>query len=127
MKRWLKAEAFFIPFLLILSGVFAVPRYIVCLQPRRLENVELQQNLFTMRRAIDCYWMDKEHPPQSLQNLVDAGYLREIPKDPLTKSNQTWFIEREKEPSVPNTKPGIVDVRSGASGLDRSGKPYNLY
>jgi len=59
--------------------------------------------------------------------LISAGYLREIPIDPVAKSNQTWIIEREKESSVPNTKPGIIDVRSAAAGADKNGKPYNEY
>jgi len=87
--------------------------------------VILQQNLWTMRRAIDFYRMDKKRRPKSLQDLVDSGYLREIPADPLTRSNKTWTIEREKESSVPNTPPGIVDLRSAASGADTNGKPYN--
>jgi len=62
-----------------------------------------------------------------LQNLIDSGYLREIPIDPITRSNQTWIIEREKESSVPNTYHGIIDIRSAASGADKDGKPYNLY
>jgi general secretion pathway protein G len=80
-----------------------------------------------MRRAIDFYRQDREKPPQSSQELIDSGYLREIPADPLTGSNQTWIIEREKEPSVPNTHPGIIDVRSAAAGADKNGKPYNEY
>jgi general secretion pathway protein G len=126
MKRWLKVVAFFFLFLLIVGGVFSgFPRWIACQQPERLEHAALQQNLLTMRRAIDRYWQDKEKPPQSLQVLVDSGYLREIPADPLTRSNQTWIVERKKD--SPNTPSGIVNVISAAAGADKNGKPYNQY
>src|SRR5262245_13576867 len=111
--------------LLIGSSVVTVEiysRYVPAL--RRAKDVALQQNLWTMRRSIDFYWQDRERPPQSLDELISAGYLREIPIDPVTKSNQTWIIEREKEYSVPNAQPGIIDVRSGAAGADKNGKPY---
>lgn len=120
--------AFLLLLLLVIGGV---PSYIVCSKHgahlSRAKEVVLQQNLWTMRRAIDFYWQDKNRPPQSLQELVNTGYLRQIPDDPVTKSNQTWVIEREKEPSAPNTPTGIIDVRSGAAGADGYGKPYNQY
>src|SRR5262249_42516781 len=94
---------------------------------RRVKEVVLQQNLYTMRKAVEFYADDKAKSPQSLDELVRAGYLREIPADPLTGSNKTWTIEREKESSVPNTNHGIVDIRSAATGADKDGKPYNQY
>lgn len=122
MKRWLKVVAFFLLFLLIVGGVFTA-RHVG--HVRRSKEVELQQNLWAMRHAIDFYWQDKEKPPQSLQELVDSGYLREIPADPLTRSNQTWIVERKKD--SPNTPSGIVNVISAAAGADKNGKPYNQY
>src|SRR5262249_50124619 len=64
----------------ILAAV-AIPKFITHLQ--RAKEVTLQTNLWTMRRAIDFYWQDKEKPPANLQELVSAGYLREVPKDPI--------------------------------------------
>ncbi|HEU0175916.1 MAG TPA: type II secretion system protein G [Blastocatellia bacterium] len=94
---------------------------------KRSKEITLQQYLWTMRRAIDFYVKDKGKRPQSLNDLVSDGYLREIPTDPFTRSNKTWAIEREKESSVPNTPAGIIDVRSAADGADKDGKPYNRY
>ena len=98
----------------------------VCRFPQTKEIV-LQQSLWTMRRAIDLYWTDKERSPASLQQLIDEGYLQEIPDDPVTKSNKTWVIEREKESSNSDSPPGIGDVYSGATGADNDGKPYCEY
>ncbi|MGE0131740.1 MAG: hypothetical protein AB7U82_26960 [Blastocatellales bacterium] len=80
-----------------------------------------------MRRAIDFYWTDKQQPPQSLKDLVNSGYLRDIPADPFTGSNQTWIIERESQTPGQQSQPGIVDVHSGAAGADAGGKAYNQY
>jgi general secretion pathway protein G len=94
---------------------------------KRSKEVALQQSLWSLRRAIEFYANDKGKRPQSLNELVSAGYLREIPTGPLTRSDKTWSIETEKESSAPNTPPGIIDVRSGATGADKDGKPYNRY
>jgi general secretion pathway protein G len=127
MKRRLKIAPFFLV-LLIGGGVCAVYIYNAYLVPfRRAKEVVLRQNLWTMRKAVDFYANDKGKRPQSFGELVSAGYLREIPADPFTGSNQTWIIEREKESSVPNTPPGIIDVHSATAGADKNGKLYNQY
>jgi len=120
----LKGIAFFLLFLLIVGGVFMAPKFG---RVRRSKEVVLQQNLWTIRRAIEFYASDKGKRPQSFDDLVSAGYLREIPADPFAGSNKTWIIEREKESSAPSANPGIIDVRSGATGADKDGKPYNKY
>jgi general secretion pathway protein G len=127
MKRRLKIAAFFLV-LLIGGGVCAVYIYNAYVGSlRRAKEVVLQQNLWMMRKAVDFYANDKGKRPQSFGELVSAGYLREIPADPFTGSNQTWIIEREKESSVPNTPSGIIDVHSATPGADKSGKLYNQY
>jgi general secretion pathway protein G len=128
MKRWLKVPALFTLLLLTLGGVFAVFIYSKCLGPLRgAKEAVLRQNLWVMRRAAEFYANDKGRRPQSLDELVSAGYLREIPADPFTGSNKTWSIEREKGPSAPNTPTGVFDVHSGAAGADKNGKSYNRY
>lgn len=52
----------------------------------------LKEDLHTMRTAIDSYTVDKEKAPQSLEDLVQAGYLKSIPIDPITNRNDTWII-----------------------------------
>ncbi|MBZ5624845.1 MAG: prepilin-type N-terminal cleavage/methylation domain-containing protein [Acidobacteriia bacterium] len=84
----------------------------------------LKNNLFTLRTVIDNYTYDKGKAPQSLQDLV-PGYLREIPYDPMTKSNQSWrIIMEEASQSVSQSEPGIFDVKSGSDKIGLDGTPY---
>lgn len=103
----------------------AIPIFITNI--KRAKEVVLKTNLDEMRRAIDKYTVDKEKAPQSLQDLVSAGYLRALPLDPLTRSADTWKIEMETETASSDVAPGIKDVRSGAEGNDVEGKPYSEY
>jgi general secretion pathway protein G len=102
----------------------AVPLYQKALL-RTKESV-LRNNLFTLRNVIDEYTYDKQKAPQSLQDLVSEGYLRQIPKDPITDSNQTWKVIMEDSlTSVSQTEPGIFDVRSGSDARSLEGTPYS--
>jgi general secretion pathway protein G len=114
-----------ISIILILIGI-AVPAY----QQSVIHAKEavLRQDLKTMRDQIDNYTMDKEKAPQSLQDLVDAGYLRMIPKDPFTNSTETWQTESSDTlQSLDQTEPGITDVHSGSSATGSDGTPYNTW
>jgi len=86
----------------------------------------LKNNLFTIRTVIDEYTYDKAKAPQSLQDLVTEGYLREVPVDPMTNSNSTWHVIMEDAmTSVNQTEPGIFDVRSGSDKMGLDGTPYS--
>jgi general secretion pathway protein G len=75
----------------------------------------LKTNLFTLRTVIDNYTYDKMKAPATLQDLVSDGYLRDVPVDPMTGSNQTWQIIMEPPGSgVDQSSPGIFDVKSGS-------------
>ena len=75
----------------------------------------LKTNLFTLRTVIDNYTYDKMKAPATLQDLVSEGYLRDVPVDPMTGSNQTWQIIMEPPGSgVDQSNPGIFDVKSGS-------------
>ena len=75
----------------------------------------LKTNLFTLRTVIDNYTYDKMKAPQTLQDLVSEGYLRDVPMDPMTGSNQTWQTVMEPAgSSVDQSEPGIFDVKSGS-------------
>lgn len=101
----------------------AVPYYQKALI-RSKESV-LKNNLFTMRTLIDEYTYDKGKAPQSLQDLVSESYLRQIPVDPMTGSNQTWrVIMEEAGNSASQAEPGIFDVRSGSDKTSLEGTPY---
>ncbi len=92
----------------------------------RAKESVLRNNLFTMRTVIDEYTYDKQKAPQTLDDLVSEGYLREIPIDPMTGSNQTWkTIMEDALTSVNQTEPGIYDVRSGSDATSLDGTPYS--
>jgi general secretion pathway protein G len=86
----------------------------------------LREDLFRMRDAIDQYYADKTKYPASLETLVAEGYLRQVPKDPITNSSETWqTIPSEPDPGDPTAEAGIFDVKSGAPGNSIDGTPYN--
>ena len=88
----------------------------------------LRDDLFTMRSVIDQYTLDKVKAPQSLQDLVAAGYLKSIPKDPITGSTDTWQVTTDDTLMDPSqTQPGITDVHSGASGVGSDGTAYSSW
>ena len=92
----------------------------------RAKESVLKNNLFTMRTLIDEYTYDKQKAPQSLQDLVSEGYLREVPIDPMTGSNSTWHIVMEDaSASVSQSEPGIFDVKSGSDKIGLDGTPYS--
>jgi general secretion pathway protein G len=94
----------------------------------RAKEAVLRQDLKTMRDQIDNYTMDKEKGPQSLQELVDAGYLRSIPKDPFTNSADTWQVENsDTMQSLDQTEPGITDVHSGSNLTGSDGTAYSSW
>jgi general secretion pathway protein G len=104
----------------------AVPMYEQSV--RRAKEAVLRQDLKTMRDQIDNYTMDKEKAPQSLQDLVDANYLRKIPKDPFTNSTETWQAEStDTLQSLEQTEPGVSDVHSGSSEIGSDGTPYSSW
>ncbi len=114
-----------ISIILILIGI-AVPAYQQSVI--RAREAVLRQDLKTMRDQIDNYTMDKEKAPQSLQDLVDAGYLRMIPKDPFTGSSDTWQTETSDTlQSLDQTEPGITDVHSGSTAVGSDGTAYNTW
>lgn len=101
--------------------------------PRRANEAVLKTNLRTMRDVIDQHYGDKGKYPTSLQSLVDTGYLRKIPIDPITKSSETWVpLYEEIDPNNPPAEteseegqPGIIDVHSGSPAISLDGTPYS--
>jgi general secretion pathway protein G len=89
----------------------------------------LKDDLFTLRKLIDEYTLDKQHPPTTLDELVEAGYLRGgIPVDPFTGSNDTWHTDVEDVPLNPNqSASGIVDVHSGSEETGLDGTAYSSW
>jgi general secretion pathway protein G len=112
--------------ILILISI-AAPMYRTSLI--RSREAVLRDDLFTLRSVIDQYTLDKQGAPQSLDDLVSAGYLRELPADPFTSSNQTWEVEYEDSTLMlpTQTSPGIVDVHSGSNLKSISGELYSSW
>ena len=85
----------------------------------------LKNNLFTLRTMIDEYTYDKKKAPQQLQDLVTGGYLREVPKDPITGNDQWITIMEDAMTAVDQTEPGIWDVRSRSDEKSSNGTLYS--
>ena len=106
--------------------LLAVPRYTAALRQAR-ESV-LKTDLQTMRAAIDSYTMDKQKAPQALDDLVQEGYLKAIPVDPMTRSKDTWVPDTSDAMySIDQTDPGITDVHSGSEETGSDGQPYSTW
>ena len=91
----------------------------------RAKESVLRQNLFTLRTVIDEFTYDKAKAPQSLQDLVSEGYLRQIPVDPMTAQPDWQVVMEDAVSSVNQTEPGIFDVRSKSDKKSLEGTAYN--
>jgi general secretion pathway protein G len=78
-----------------------------------------------MRSAIDEYSYDKQKAPQSLQDLVTDGYLRDVPKDPVAGNSDWKIIMEDASQAVSSNEPGIFDVRSGSTKKSLDGSSYS--
>ncbi len=97
----------------------ATPRYFGSLEKGR--EVALQENLRVLRVTLDKFHADKGRYPETLDELVEERYLREVPLDPITESATTWVLVPPKEPD----QQGVADVKSGASGTARDGRRFD--
>ena len=114
-----------ISLILILVSI-SVPAYNQSILRAR-ESV-LRQDLFQLRSLISQYTLDKQKAPQSLEDLVQAGYIKQIPTDPMTDSNSSWTVDQEDSLlSVDQQDPGISDVHSGASQSSSDGTAYSTW
>jgi general secretion pathway protein G len=94
---------------------------------QRQKEAVLKEDLYSLRNAIDQFTQAKEAAPETLDDVVHAGYLRELPVDPFTDSRSTWKITLEDEPLKAGKKPGIVDVHSGSHAISSEGTPYDSW
>jgi len=128
-RRWRRRSGYTLIEMIIVMAIIsiliaiAVPLYQKSLL--RTKESLLKNNLFTLRTVIDEYTYDKQKAPQTLDDLVNDGYLRAVPLDPITNSTQTWRLVMEDAlTSVDQTMPGIYDVRSGSDQKSLEGTPY---
>lgn len=104
-------------------AALAVPRFTAAI--KSAHEAVLREDLRVMRTAIESYTMDKQKAPQSLDDLVQDGYLRSIPEDPITHGKDTWVPDTsDAYSSVDQTEPGITDVHSGSQEVGSDNRPY---
>jgi len=104
----------------------AIPSFVGAI--RNAKEAVLKEDLRVMRSAIDSYTMDKQKAPQSLDDLVQEGYLKVIPEDPMTKARDTWTTDTSDAlHSLDQTDPGIDDVHSGSQETGSDGQPYSTW
>ena len=109
----------------ILAAV-AVPAYLQSV--RKAKEAVLKEDLQAMRKAIDSYTIDKAKAPQALQDLVESGYLKAMPKDPITNRTDSWVPGQEDIlNSLDQTQSGIDDVHSGAQETSSEGTAYSTW
>jgi general secretion pathway protein G len=95
-----------------------VPRYFGTVT--KAKESTLLENLYITRNAIDKFFYDNGRYPDALNELVNKRYLRDLPVDPITDSENTWVLVPPADP----TKGKVFNVHSGADGLGLNGKPY---
>ncbi|ELX13327.1 bacterial type II secretion system protein G domain-containing protein [Janthinobacterium sp. HH01] len=121
----MKTKGFTLIELLVVLGIIAllltlaVPRYFPSVD--KSKEIVLADNLRNVRQVLDQYYGDTGRYPDSLEQLVEKKYLRAMPVDPITDSDSTWIIV----PPEDVAKGGIYNIKSGAPGTDRGGKPYS--
>ena len=105
-------------------AAIAIPSYLGSLKNAR--EAVLKEDLHVMRQAIDSFTMDKEKAPQALDEVVQAGYLKELPRDPMTQSESTWVTDTDDTlESVDQASGGITNVHSGSGQTATDGRPYS--
>jgi general secretion pathway protein G len=112
--------------IMIILLSLAMPRYSKSIL--HAQETALKEDLYNMRSVIDQYTLDKQKAPQSLQDLVEAGYLKQLPVDPFTKSRDTWVpVTDDSILSPDQTQPGIMDVHSGSDQTSTEGTAYSTW
>jgi general secretion pathway protein G len=106
----------------ILAAI-ALPNYRVAIIQSK--EAVLKENLYRMRDLIDQYYVDKGQYPPSLETLVEEGYLRKLPEDPITRAADWAPVYAEPDADRPAEPPGVYDVKSASELPSLAGTPYN--
>lgn len=104
-------------------AAIALPQYKNAI--RHSQEAVLRENLYRMRDLIDQYQADKGKYPASLETLVEEGYLRKLPLDPITGQADWQTVNAEPDPDNPGEAPGVYEVKSNSPELSMAGTPYN--
>jgi general secretion pathway protein G len=109
-----------------LLAAIAIPAYTTNIKHAR--EAVLKEDLHIMRQAIDSYTVDKQKAPQSLDDLVQSGYIKVMPIDPFTHRSDTWITaQSDTLSSLDQTESGIDDVHSGSQETAIDGSAYNTW
>jgi len=132
MQRRLRQRGFTLIELMVVISIIiillslAMPNYTKSIL--HTQEAALRDDLHTLRSVIDQYTLDKQKAPVSLQDLVDAGYIKQLPMDPFTKSRETWVpVTDDSLMSPDQTAPGIIDVHSGSDLVSTEGTAYSTW
>ncbi len=132
MNRRLQQRGFTLIELMVVISIIvillslAIPNYSQSIL--HAKETALHDDLYTLRSLIDQYTLDKQKAPQALQDIVDAGYLKQLPKDPFTNSRDTWVPATDDTLMSPDqSAPGIVDVHSGSDQTSSDGTAYSTW
>lgn len=108
--------------IIIILAAVALPQYQKTVL--RARETVLRDDLFNMRKLIDQYAADKGQLPQSLDDLVTSGYMREMPEDPIT-GEKTWNVVTGDDPNSTEGGQGVIDVHSASTDMGSDGRPYS--
>src|SRR5579859_7769730 len=118
-------ELMVVIFIIMILASIAMPVYNQSVVQAR-ESV-LRSNLGTLRSVISQYTLDKQKAPQSLDDLVSAGYLRQIPTDPMTRQTNWEVVQEDVMMAVDQQDPGITDVHSASNATASDGTAYSTW
>ena len=108
--------------IVIILAAIVLPQYQKTILATR--EAVLREDLFNMRKLLDQYAADKQKLPQSLDDLVSGGYLRELPKDPIT-GQADWTVLTGEDPNSSSGESGVIDVHSASTDTSSEGTPYS--
>ena len=108
--------------IIIILAAVALPQYQKTIMHSR--EAVLRDDLFKMRSLLDQYAADKGKLPQSLEDLVSAGYMRELPQDPFT-GQADWTLTTGEDPNSTEGAEGVVDIHSASTDISTDGRPYS--
>jgi general secretion pathway protein G len=116
-------ELMMVAFIISVLASIALPQY----KNSIIQSKEavLREDLFRFRDLIDQYYADKGRYPASLEALVEDGYLRRLPADPITGAADWVVVFAEPDPDNPGEAPGVSDVKSASQAVSPSGTSYS--
>jgi general secretion pathway protein G len=108
--------------IIIILAAIVLPQYQKTILSTR--EAVLREDLFNMRKLLDQYAVDKQKLPQSLDDLVSGGYMRELPVDPIT-GQKDWTIVTGEDPNSSSGEQGVTDLHSASADTSSEGTPYS--